>query len=67
MQDQCEGKLLPRRAFSPFELCEMLGISRSTLYRLWADGSGPAYAEIGRRRRVTKEALDSWLVSREVA
>lgn len=55
-----------RRAFNPFELCEMLGISRSTLYRLWAEGDGPAYIEIGRRRRVTKEALDTWLESREV-
>lgn len=36
----------------PGEVADMLGIHRTTLYRLWRKGTGPAYVQVssGRRR-----------------
>lgn len=42
------------------EALAFLGISRSTLYKSWAEGWGPDFFWVGRSRRVPIEAARSW-------
>ena len=45
------------------ELCELLSVSRSTLYKHWGRGGGPARIYIGRRVLVATEAAEEWIRS----
>ena len=50
------------RAFSVMEAAQYLGVSRSQVYRLLADGSLKSL-KIGARRLVRRDALDALLES----
>jgi hypothetical protein len=38
------------------EFCEAERVSRSMLYKLWSQGIGPDYFEIGSTKRISPEA-----------
>lgn len=48
-------------ALSVSEAASGAGLSKQTLYNLWAAGKGPAYIIVGVRRLVRREALVEWL------
>lgn len=52
---------MQRQALSVTEAAEALGVSRSHLYELWAEGRGPARLKSGRRTLVPVEAVSTWL------
>ena len=43
------------------EVCDFLRISRSKLYALWAEGSGPKSLWIGNQRRIRQSDLEDWI------
>lgn len=47
------------------EFCETHRISRSKLYDLFDDGSGPAVIRVGRRLLISGKAAQDWRKSRE--
>ena len=47
-------------AYSPAEFAAAHGISRATLYKLWAEGRGPRRAKVGRRTLIPGEAAAEW-------
>lgn len=51
---------MERLLFRPTELIEMLGLSRSTIYKL-IETRELASIQIGRSRRVTVAALNEWI------
>ena len=40
--------------------CELERISRAFLYKLWREGNGPRYYQIGSIRRISEEARLEW-------
>lgn len=50
---------------TPDQVCDQLGICRSSLYALWRAGAGPRYSQIGRLRLVHVDWLRDWLLSCE--
>jgi predicted DNA-binding transcriptional regulator AlpA len=54
-------------ALSVVEFCEIHGVSRSLLYKLWAAGQGPKFFKAGARRLISKEAAAAWRREREAA
>jgi len=46
--------------FSIQAFCERHGISKPTLYKMWAEGNGPAFMQIGRRVLIPIEAATAW-------
>ena len=49
------------------QFCRAENISRSMLYRAWAEGWGPRFYKVGARRRITCRARLEWQREREVA
>jgi hypothetical protein len=49
------------------EFCEAERVSRSMLYKLWSQGIGPDYFEIGSTKRISPEARLAWRRAREAA
>lgn len=47
-------------AYSIREFVERHGISRAYLYQLWAEGAGPRYMQLGRRRLISRESAAEW-------
>lgn len=47
------------------EWCAHRRLSRSMLYKLWAEGRGPAAYRVGSRRLISAEADAAWLRERE--
>lgn len=45
--------------------CEAESISRSMLYRLWKQGKGPRFFNVGNSRRISEEAGTEWRRARE--
>jgi hypothetical protein len=59
---------LARRSASTInEFCEDNRISRTALYKLWAEGRGPRYFLNGTHRRITDEAGADWRRDMEAA
>ena len=56
-------RIVERKAFSVFEFCAAMGISRPMLYKLWKQGCGPAFIQMGRRRLIPTTAADAWIES----
>lgn len=54
------------RWLSVEQVQEVVGLKRSALYRLWAQGRGPRYSRIGARRLVKEEWLEDWFCANEV-
>jgi hypothetical protein len=52
-------------SFTVSEWCEYRRISRAMLYKLLAEGLGPATYFVGNRRYVSSEADAAWLAARE--
>ena len=46
--------------FSIKTFCVVHDISRPTLYKLWADGCGPEFMQVGRRVLIPREAATAW-------
>jgi hypothetical protein len=49
------------------EFCKAEKISRSMLYRAWAEGWGPKFYRVGVTRRITHRARLEWQRERETA
>ena len=47
--------------YSPQQFCDVSGISRSLLYKLWREDQGPPYGFIRGRRVVPHEGAMQWL------
>ena len=47
-------------AYGVGPFCEAHDISRAYLYKLWSQGKGPIYIQLGRRRLITAEAAAEW-------
>ena len=47
--------------------CETYRVGRSTLYKLWQDGTGPAVMRVGRKVLISREASDEWRKRLEAA
>jgi hypothetical protein len=65
---QAQPKTRPpasRSAFTINEFCAEYRLSRSMLYRLWRDGIGPRFIEIGIKKIITVEAAADWAVEGE--
>jgi hypothetical protein len=54
-----------RCAFTISEFCEAHRISRSKLYMLWREGTGPRTKSIGNKRIITAEAAAEWRAAGE--
>lgn len=52
---------------TPLETAAYCRISKATLYRLWAAGTGPRYATVGARRRVKASWALDFMLESEVA
>jgi excisionase family DNA binding protein len=42
------------------DVCQKLQISRTTIYKMWKQGSGPPFRYIGRVRRIREKDLHDW-------
>lgn len=51
-----------RRIYKPEQVGDVLGVSRSTVYRLMSDGSLESI-KVGASRRITAEQLDAFLAA----
>ena len=49
------------------QFCRAENISRSMLYRAWAEGWGPKFYKVGVTRRITHRARLEWQCEREAA
>lgn len=58
--DGMGGRLLLR----PEEAGEVIGVSRSQVYKLISEGQIPTVC-IGRSRRISRRALEAWVAARE--
>lgn len=47
-------------AYSVESFCQAYGISRPTLYKMWKEGTGPEYMQIGRRVLIPIESSNAW-------
>jgi hypothetical protein len=47
------------------EFCAAEKLSRTMLYKLWAQGKGPRWFNIGTTRRISHEARQDWRRARE--
>ena len=56
----------PRLAYPILEACKLLGLSRATLYQLIKAGDLLTFTQ-GRRRLVSKAALEAYITRREAA
>jgi hypothetical protein len=56
-----------RAAFTINEFCETHRISRSMLYLMWGEGTGPRFMRAGRKRLISMEAARDWRREREAA
>src|SRR5208337_5042948 len=49
------------------EFCAWARVSRSTLYQMWTDGTGPKFFKAGAATRISRQAAVQWLLEREAA
>jgi hypothetical protein len=54
-------------AYSIDEFCGLHRLSRTSLYRLWRQGIGPAYIKINSKILISKESAQRWRLEREQA
>ena len=67
MAEQSPRRLTAGSSLSINEFCELENIARSTLYKLWSEGQGPRFYQVGSVRRITEEARRLWQLEREAA
>ena len=56
-----------RAAYTTNEFCHDHRVSRSKLYEMWREGTGPRFFTIGNQRRISVEAAANWRREREAA
>ena len=54
-----------RAVFTVAEFCDSHRVSRSKLYQLWKDGTGPKIIRIGTKVLISVEAATDWRRERE--
>ena len=59
------GRGAQRAAFTVSEFCDAHRISRSKLYQLWAEGTGPRTMDVGTKRLISVEAAADFRRARE--
>lgn len=64
MRSRSKTELPPREALRPNEVAKALGISRASLFSLWACGEGPPRMVIGRAVLVPLSDLRQWMSER---
>jgi hypothetical protein len=47
-------------AYDVRRFCDSHNVSRTQLYRLWAQGRGPRFFKLGKQLRITAEAAAEW-------
>ena len=60
-QRQLPASREKRDAFTVQEAADRLGVGRATIYKWWSEGQGPPAIKVGRRRLISREALENWL------
>jgi hypothetical protein len=58
---------VPDASMTIHEFCRAEKISRSMLYKAWAEGWGPRFYKVGVTRRITYRARLEWQRDRETA
>jgi len=53
-------------SYSIKDFCQIVGISRATLYKAWAENNGPKTIKVGKRRLISRNAADEWIKSLEI-
>jgi predicted DNA-binding transcriptional regulator AlpA len=53
--------------FTIDEFCTVHRISRSLIYSLWKQGTGPRFFKLGSKVMITREAAAEWRAEREKA
>jgi hypothetical protein len=51
-----DGPAFAAPSYTIIEFCEVERMSRSALYKLWAQGKGPRFYFVGNTRRITAQA-----------
>jgi hypothetical protein len=54
-----------RAAYTINEFCDAHRISRGKLYQLWAEGIGPRWVNVGKKRIISVEAAAAWRIESE--
>jgi hypothetical protein len=54
---------MEEKLHTPADAAGILGYSRSWIYAEWAEGRGPDWILVGKRRRVTPQALREYIAS----
>lgn len=52
-------------SYSIKDFCQIVGISRATLYKAWSENNGPKTIKVGKRRLISRNAADAWIKSLE--
>jgi excisionase family DNA binding protein len=56
-----------RLVLKPAEAAEVLGVGRTKVYELIANGELPGILHIGRSVRISKAALEQWIAQQAVS
>jgi hypothetical protein len=56
---------MERQSYTIDEFCRAERISRAMIYKLWLQGQGPRYYQVGSVRRISHEARLEWQRERE--
>lgn len=54
-------------AYDVRHFCDAHSVSRSALYRLWKEGTGPRYFKVGNKIFISCEAASEWRAAMEDA
>jgi predicted DNA-binding transcriptional regulator AlpA len=66
MRQRRERPAVSRLALTVDEFCNAHGISRTHLYDMWREGTGPRYMRAGDKRRlISIEAAHDWRLAGE--
>jgi predicted transcriptional regulator len=65
LRDAEAQRLLSDHSYTIAEFCTAERISRSMLYKLWSQGQGPRWFNIGSCKRISHEARTEWRRRRE--
>lgn len=58
---EANGVTYQKRVLYVHEFCELYGVARSTLQKMWKDNRGPTRKKCGKRVIIRIEDAESWL------
>jgi hypothetical protein len=58
---------MPDQSYTVNEFCAAERISRAMLYKLWNEGNGPRFYQVGTHRRISHQARIEWQQAMEAA